>query len=238
MTLVGEADLNRRVLIIGIEEDARHSWSELLVEWNFDVREASSRVEALRLIRKADLAAIVCVWPMPDSHQGLDLLSTARRHDDRVAIAVVEFAGGITTMCDVLGSGADYCWRRSFDSKSLAAHLYADMRRGQAVLDSTIRAGDVTVNVAGHQAWRGKLNLSLTPTEFLMLVSFVKHSGEVVSKSMLLAECWRRHDDPHHDMDHVIEVHVGELRRKLHAAGDPILRTVYSLGYILRPIEG
>jgi len=238
MAQVGIEDLNRQLLVVGSEPNARGILAEQLTSWDFEVVQAVSGPDAILQGKEWSPAAIVCLWPLRGPRHGLGFLSTMRRHDDRVLIAVAGFVGDVTTMHEVLRAGTNLCWRLAFDGESLAAHLDVEVRRRRTTVASIVHAGDITVDVSGHRAWRGDVKLSLTPTEFQILYSLASHSGQVVSKSALAAECWKRHDDPHGDTDHRIEVHVGSVRKKLHSIGVPILETVYSLGYILRPVEG
>ena len=91
----------------------------------------------------------------------------------------------------------------------------------RAIPMSKLHAGDLTVDISGHRAWRGEVELSLTPTEFRLLVSLMRRAGEVVSKAVLFEECWRRQDDGRFGGSHLVEVHLANLRRKLHAVARP-----------------
>jgi two-component system, OmpR family, response regulator len=74
--------------------------------------------------------------------------------------------------------------------------------------------------------------LDLTPKEFQLLEYFLLHAEEVVRRTTLLEKVWDMHFDPE---SNVVDVHVGNLRRKLtHAAGEPLLATVRGVGFSLR----
>jgi two-component system OmpR family response regulator len=73
--------------------------------------------------------------------------------------------------------------------------------------------------------------LEVTAKEFQLLEYFLLHAEEVVRRTALLEKVWDMHFDPE---SNVVDVHVGNLRRKLtRAAGEPLLRTIRGVGYIL-----
>jgi two-component system OmpR family response regulator len=75
--------------------------------------------------------------------------------------------------------------------------------------------------------------LELTAKEFQLLEYFLLHAGEVVRRTTLLEKVWDMHFDPG---SNVVDVHVGNLRRKLsRAAGEPVLGTVRGVGFQLLP---
>jgi hypothetical protein len=74
--------------------------------------------------------------------------------------------------------------------------------------------------------------LDLTPREFQLLEYFLLHPEEVVRRTTLLEKVWDMHFDPE---SNVVDVHVGNLRRKLaDASGEQLLQTVRGVGFSLR----
>jgi two-component system OmpR family response regulator len=79
-------------------------------------------------------------------------------------------------------------------------------------------------------------NLDLTPKEFHLLQHFLLHVEEVVRRTELLEKVWDMHFDPE---SNVVDVHVGNLRRKLReAAGVELIETVRGVGFRLQTPEG
>ena len=94
-----------------------------------------------------------------------------------------------------------------------------------------MRIGDLTIDIAGHQArWRD-VSIPLLPNDLRLLRYFVEHPGRVFTRAQLIAALGK-HD---HDIDErTVDVWVGRLRRALRKAGVGLaLRTVRSLGYVL-----
>jgi two-component system OmpR family response regulator len=78
--------------------------------------------------------------------------------------------------------------------------------------------------------------LELTPKEFQLLEHFLLHPEAVQRRTELLEKVWDMHFDPE---SNVVDVHVGNLRRKLHeAAGTELIQTVRGVGFILQNGNG
>jgi two-component system OmpR family response regulator len=94
-----------------------------------------------------------------------------------------------------------------------------------------ITAGPLELDRLKHQAYVGGKALDLTPREFQLLEHFMMHKDDVVRRTELLEKVWDMHFDPE---SNVVDVHVGNLRRKLREAGyDGIIRTVRGVGFRL-----
>jgi DNA-binding response OmpR family regulator len=82
-----------------------------------------------------------------------------------------------------------------------------------------------------HRVTRGGLEIGLTPKEYAILETLMRHAGEVVSRSRIGESVWR--DDPN-DLANLVDVHVSHLRRKIDPGdGAPRIQTVRSRGFRL-----
>ncbi|WP_107656644.1 winged helix-turn-helix domain-containing protein [Nocardia suismassiliense] len=126
-----------------------------------------------------------------------------------------------------LDAGADDYLVKPFDFAELTARLRALARRRDNH-DSTLRVGDLTLDLAAHRAWRGDRELALTARELSLLRYFMYHAGEVLPTEQLLEHVWDAHADPFTTSVRVI---LCRLRRKL---GDPQpIVTITGAGYRL-----
>ena len=92
--------------------------------------------------------------------------------------------------------------------------------------------GPLTLDRLKHKAHAGSTTLDLTPREFQLLEHFMMHPEDVIRRTELLEKVWDMHFDPE---SNVVDVHVGNLRRKLREAGyDGLLRTVRGVGFCLK----
>jgi DNA-binding response OmpR family regulator len=130
-----------------------------------------------------------------------------------------------------LDAGADDYLAKPFEFDELLARMRALHRRGGAGRLEELRCGPIVLDRLRHVVTVDDRRLELTTKEFQLLEYFMLHPEEVVRRTALLEKVWDMHFDPE---SNVVDVHVGNLRRKLtRAAGEPLLRTIRGVGYIL-----
>ncbi len=135
-----------------------------------------------------------------------------------------------------LDGGADDFLTKPFSYVVLVARLRALLRRGADARPADLVAGDLRLDPAAHQAWRGEVPVALTPRQFAMLEFLMRRSGEVVSKATILEHVW---DFAFEGDPNIVEVYVRQLRQRIdqpfqrHA-----LQTVRLAGYRLDPEGG
>jgi len=131
-----------------------------------------------------------------------------------------------------LNAGADDYLSKPFKFDELLARLRALVRRGGAARLERIVCGSLQLDRLKHTAFAGDRKLDLTPREFALLEHFMLHPAQVVRRTELLEKVWDMHFDPE---SNVVDVHVGNLRRKLKQAGcDGLLQTVRGVGFTLQ----
>jgi two-component system, OmpR family, response regulator len=227
-------DAAPRLLIIGADARRRMAWTSAMWSAGIDVLEVESEKDALRLTGEWRPTGVVYTWPPQEVQRGLDLLRFLRRYDDDILIVLVGAHMNVPSLREVLAAGADLYFPDSYEEALLVVQVELELQRRLTVSKSKIRCGDLVVDIPGHRVWRGESEVLLTSVEFRLLVLLIEHCGEVVSKALLLKEVWRRHDDARLGGGHLVEVHVGSLRKKLNTLGSPILHTVRGQGFILR----
>jgi two-component system OmpR family response regulator len=111
--------------------------------------------------------------------------------------------------------------------------VHAILRRAgsESGEDGILRFADIAMDEAAHEVTRAGQAISLTATEFNLLRFFLLNPRHVLSKSQILDHVW------HYDFGgdgNVVETYVSYLRKKLEAAGPPVIHTVRLVGYVLR----
>jgi len=97
--------------------------------------------------------------------------------------------------------------------------------------ENALSLGDLHMNLLSHKVTRGEKTLTLQPREFKLLEYLMRHSNQVVTRTMLLENIWDYHFDP---QTNVIDVHISKLRQKIDANSDvQLLRTIRNAGYML-----
>jgi two-component system OmpR family response regulator len=132
-----------------------------------------------------------------------------------------------------LDAGADDYLAKPFDFGELLARLRALLRRAPADRPARLEVGDLVVDPATHQVFRGSRAVELTAREFAVLEFLARHPGEAISRTRLLEHVW---DENYLGSTNIVDVYVGYLRRKLEAAGGaPLIRTIRGVGFALDP---
>jgi DNA-binding response OmpR family regulator len=128
------------------------------------------------------------------------------------------------------GAGADDYLIKPFSMAELLARVSALLRRSGRQASASWQVGDLLVDDGAHTVLRAGEMLSLTRTEYDLLVLLMQHTGKVLSKTQLLTQVW---GFDAYDIN-LVEVHLSALRRKLETRGPRLIHTVRGAGYVLR----
>jgi len=163
---------------------------------------------------------------------GLQLSIELRREGVEAPILMLTARDSTQDVVRGLNAGADDYLTKPFDFDELVARVNALTRRRTGGVGGTLRFEDLEMDRLKRQVRRGGLLLDLSPREFRLLEYFLLHPEEVVRRTTLLEKVWDMHFDPE---SNVVDVHVGNLRRKLAAAaGEQLIQTVRGVGFSLR----
>ena len=131
-----------------------------------------------------------------------------------------------------LDAGADDYLAKPFSFAELLARLRALVRRGAAERPVGLEVGELRLDPATRQAWRGEAEITLSGKEFALLETFMRRPGDVLSRVYLLEHAW---DYAYENRSNVVDVYVRYLREKIDRPfGRSSLETVRGVGYRLR----
>jgi two-component system, OmpR family, response regulator len=219
--------------ILVVDDDARLRalLSRFLAENGFRVTTAENAAEARDRLRFLNPDLLVLDVMMP-GESGLGLTEALRQENRDLPVLLLTARDAPEDRISGFEAGADDYLAKPFRFDELLARIRALHRRGGAERLDILRYGPVTLDRLRHLATVDDTRLDLTPKEFQLLEYFLLHPEEVVRRTTLLEKVWDMHFDPE---SNVVDVHVGNLRRKLtQAAGEPLLSTVRGVGFSLR----
>lgn len=163
---------------------------------------------------------------------GIEICRSLRSERSTAMILMVTARDATSDVVAGLDAGADDYVVKPFDLDELSARLRALGRRTGAARETILRSGELSLDPATHAARYAQKSLALTPTEFVLLETLLRHPLQVFSRGMLLEKVASLERQTG---DEAIKSHVVNLRRKIRSAGcpyDPIV-TVYGNGYRL-----
>lgn len=175
---------------------------------------------------------VIILDVMLPERSGYELARELRREGSTTPILMLTAKDTTEDIIRGLDSGADDYLTKPFAFDELLARIRALMRREGVDRTQILRYLDLELNHRRHEARCGKRVLDLTPKEFQLLEHFLLHPEEVVTRTELLEKVWELEFDPE---SNVVDVHVGNLRRKLTSGGEPeLIETIRGVGYRLK----
>jgi two-component system, OmpR family, KDP operon response regulator KdpE len=223
------------VLLIEDEPQMRRFLGATLRAHDYLVVEAATAREGLAQAAGRNPEVILLDLGLPDL-DGLEVTREIRR-SARTPIIVLSARGQEQDKVTALDLGADDYLTKPFGVPELLARLRVALRRNAlppgGSAEPVFQAGEIKVDLVRRQVLRGGEEAHLTPTEYKLLATLIRHAGRVVTHRQLLQEVWGANHTEH---SHYLRVYMAQLRHKLER--DPtrprLLTTEPGVGYRLR----
>ena len=163
---------------------------------------------------------------------GLSLVKAARASGTRTPVLFLTTMGGVNDRVAGFDAGGDDYLVKPFAFAELLARVGALARRPPIVATTSLKVGDLEVDLLSRAVTRGGKRIDLLAQEFKILEYLMRHAGEIVTRTMLLEKVWDFHFDP---KTNIVETHISRLRGKIDKGFDkPLLHTVRGAGYVIR----
>ncbi|WP_413728136.1 copper/silver response regulator transcription factor [Sodalis sp. RH19] len=202
-----------------------------LTEAGFIVDLADNGMTGYHLAMTAEYDLVILDIMLPDVN-GWDIVKMLRSAEKGMPILLLTALGTVEHRVKGLELGADDYLIKPFAFAELLARVRTLLRRGTTVIaESQFRIADLTLDLVTRRVTRGGVKIILTSKEFTLLEFFIRHTGEVLPRSLIASQVW----DMNFDSDtNAIDVAVKRLRAKIDNDFTPkLIQTVRGVGYVL-----
>ena len=218
-----------RVLVIEDDASLARSIVDGLSDEGFTVAHAGDGNAAQHALRDGEWDLVILDWWLPGP-DGLAVLKGHRRESGTTPVLFLTARDAVSDRVRGLDAGADDYLCKPFAFEELLARARALIRRGRPLDLMTLSYRDVRVDVVAQKAERAGHPLDLTTKELAVLVFFLRHPGEILSRTRLYGNIWGEDYD---FVSNTLDVHINALRRALETRGPRLIQTVRGRGYVL-----
>jgi two-component system OmpR family response regulator len=220
-----------RVLVVEDEPKMANLLRRALVEEGYAVDVAACGDDGYQYAIAADYDTIVLDVLLPGL-SGFEVCARLRRRRVWTPVLMLTARDAVTDRIRGLDGGADDYLIKPFNLAELLARIRALTRRGALARPTVLCAGDLRLDPARRQVWRGQTEVSLTAKEFALLEALLRRPGTVLTRDALLQRCW---DFAYANGSNVVDVHIRALRDKIDRPFQVTsVETVRGAGYRLR----
>jgi two-component system copper resistance phosphate regulon response regulator CusR len=220
--------MSYRILVVEDDREIADFLTRGLREEGFTVEHAADGTDGWHRLGTGAWDAVLLDWWLPGA-DGIALLKRYRSAGGVAPVLMLTARDAVPDRVAGLDAGADDYLGKPFAFEELLARVRALVRRPARAPVTVLAHADVRLDLATHRAERAGRRLDLTPKEEALLVFFLRHAGEVLSRTRIYEQVW---DERYDGLSNTLEVHVMELRRKLEANGPRLIQTVRGRGYL------
>jgi len=222
-----------RILVVEDETPIRKFLRISLESHGYRMQEAETAASALRIAAAEPPDAVILDLGLPDA-DGLDVIRRLREWSS-VPIIVLSARGREADKIAALDGGADDYLTKPFGAGELLARLRVALRhaaRSTQAEEAIFEVGGLKVDQGARRVFVDEEEVHLTPTEYRLLTTLVRHVGKVVTHRQLLKEVWGPDSV---EENQYLRVYLGQLRRKIErdATRPRYLLTEAGIGYRL-----
>jgi two-component system OmpR family response regulator len=221
------------ILIVEDDQVARDSLAKALREAGHTVDVAVNGLDGLQMASALGIDLVVVDRMLPKL-DGLALVRSLRATGRKTPVLILSALGEVDDRITGLRAGGDDYLTKPYHMAELLARIEALARRGDSGGDAItkLKLADLELDRMTRRVMRAGKKIELTAREFQLLEFMMRHSGQVVTRTMLLEGVWDYHFDP---QTNVIDVHISRLRQAIDKDFEnPLLHTVRGAGYTLR----
>ena len=219
-----------KILVVEDDPIIQEGLRVALMQEGCDILAAESVSRAKQCLNEnRDIDLCLLDIMLPDG-TGYDVCASIRAQGDIPVIFLTACDDEVHTVLALEQGGDDYI-TKPFRMRELMARIRAVLRRtSHHEENDTVRVGENEVNLRTGKVWRGKQEVLLTAMEYKLLLIFLNHRGQILSRGQLLHHIWDVAGD--YVTDNTLTVYVKRLRAKLEPDGrEAVIETVRGRGY-------
>jgi two-component system copper resistance phosphate regulon response regulator CusR len=202
-----------------------------LEEQRYGVDLVSDGEEGERRARSEAYDLIVLDMRLPGK-SGMQVLHGLRARGFERPILVLTAQDAVDAKVGALRAGADDYVTKPFAFEELLARVEALSRRPRAMASPVLKVGDLELDKDTRTVTRGGEPVDLTPKEYTVLEYLMRHTGRVMSRTLITEYAWGYHFDPG---TNIVDVVINHLRKKIDVSGaSKLIHTVRGVGYVVR----
>lgn len=197
--------------------------------WSVDL--VADGLEGERLARSQPYDLVVLDMRLPGK-QGLEVLRDLRSWGFERPVLVLTAQDAVDAKVTTLRAGADDYVTKPFAFEELLARVEALARRPRAIATPLLQVGGLTLDLDAREVRREGRLIELTPKEFLVLEYLMRHTGRVMSRTLITEYAWGYHFDPG---TNIVDVVINHLRKKIDVKSEKkLIATVRGVGYVIK----
>jgi DNA-binding response OmpR family regulator len=221
--------MSHRILVVEDEADLADFLVRGLGEEGYIVEHAADGEEALHYLSCSTWDLVLLDWWLPKK-DGLAVLRQFRQQHGETPVLFLTARDAVSDRVRGLDGGADDYLAKPFSFDELLARVRALTRRRERTVDHVLHFQDVRLDLLSRRAERAGRSLNITAKEEALLGFFLRHPGEVLTRTRIYENVW---DERYDGLSNTLEVHVKELRRKLESGGGSrLIHTLRHRGYV------
>jgi DNA-binding response OmpR family regulator len=217
-----------RILVVEDEAGIADFVGKALRAQGYQVDTAADGADGEHRATSTDIDLVILDRLLPE-RDGIDVLRGIRSAKPALPVIMLTALGEVDDKVNALDAGATDYVTKPFAVDELLARVRAHLRNPSQREATRLSAAGIDVDLVSRDVRRDGRPIQLSAKEFALLVHFMRHPNQVLSREQLLSGVWGYDFDP---QTNVLEVYVGYLRRKLGEPGRPApIDTIRSAGY-------
>lgn len=219
-----------RILIIEDEAGIAQFVQQGLEEEGYQVEVAAQGFLGLEKALSQQFDLLLVDWMLPGM-TGVEICRAVRKENEALPIIFLTAKDTVQDTVTGLQAGANDYIRKPFHFEELLERIRVQLRPQAQELEQ-LRLGEIVVDVAQYQVWKGSEEVFLTRKELELLEYLLRHKGRVCRRQQILEEVW---DIDFEYNSGIIDVYINALRKKLHLKKDEdYIQTIRGVGYIAK----